>query len=56
MPVFMILVLIGAFLLWLLCAFAYIPLGKIAKRLWNDAKEAMTKEDEPENNNNEKEN
>lgn len=55
MPVFVILVLIAAFILWLLCSFAFIPLGGVAKRLWEDATEAMTKEDN-ENENKRKEN
>lgn len=45
MPVFIILVLIGAFILWLLLAFTFIPLGGVAKRIWKDAEEAMTKDD-----------
>lgn len=49
MPVFIVLVIIGAFLLWLLCSFAFIPLGGVAKRLWGDAVEAITKDDDPDN-------
>lgn len=41
MPAFILLVFLGGILAWLLLSFAFVPLGKIAKRLWNDAKDAM---------------
>ena len=41
MPVFIFLVFLCGILLWLLLSFMFMPLGKFAKRLWNDAKEAM---------------
>lgn len=41
MPAFIFLIFIGGFLLWLLMSFAFVPLGKLAKRLWKDAKNAM---------------
>lgn len=49
MPVFYILVFIAACLLWLLLSSMYKPLGKLGHRLWKDAKDAMTEEDENEN-------
>ena len=48
-PILIILIFLGGALLWLLCAFLYRPIGKIAKRLFEDAKESM-KDDETENN------
>ena len=47
MPVFIILLFLGAALLWLLLSFIFIPLGGLAKRLIDDAKRAIT-EDENE--------
>lgn len=47
-PVLIILILLGGALLWLLLSFLYKPLGKIAKRLFDDAKESM-EDDEKEN-------
>jgi hypothetical protein len=41
MPAFIFLIFLGAVLIWLLLSFAFVPLGKIAKRLWKDAKDAM---------------
>lgn len=41
MPVFIFLIFLGGILLWLLLSFTFIPLGKLAKRLWKDAKDAM---------------
>lgn len=49
MPLFVFLVFLCGILLWLLLSFAFIPLGKLAKRLWGDAKRAMN--DNEENNN-----
>lgn len=40
-PVLIILIIIGACLLWLLCSFLYKPLGRLFKRLIDDAIEAM---------------
>lgn len=42
MPVFVFLVVLGGLLLWLLLAFAFIPVGKIANKLLKDAEEAIT--------------
>lgn len=41
MPAFIFLIFLGGILLWLLLSFAFVPLGKLAKRLWKDAKDAM---------------
>lgn len=48
-PALIILVGIGAMLLWLLCSFLYRPIGRVAKRLVNDAKKAMFEETTNEN-------
>lgn len=45
MPIFVLLVFLGAGLLWLLLSFVFIPLGKIVSRLWKDAKDAMFKDE-----------
>lgn len=50
-PILVILILLGGFLLWLLLAFAYIPIGKIFKRLADDAKRAMSEDDTKEETN-----
>ena len=47
-PILVILVLLGGFLLWLLLAFAYRPIGKIFKRLADDAQRAMSEDDTKE--------
>lgn len=47
-PVLIILVLLGGVLLWLLLSFLYRPIGKIAKKLLEEAKESM-EDDETEN-------
>lgn len=44
-PVLIILILIGGGLLWLLCSFTYRPIGKLFKKLWDDAKGSMFDED-----------
>lgn len=41
MPVFIFLIFLGGVLLWLLLSFIFVPLGKVAKRVWSDAKYAM---------------
>lgn len=40
-PAFIILVIIGAFLLWLLLSCLYVPIGKIVNRLLKDSHRAM---------------
>ena len=44
-PVLVFLILIGAFLLWLMCSFLYVPIGKFFSRLAEDAKREMMRED-----------
>lgn len=41
MPAFIFLLFLGGFLLWLLLSSTFVPLGKISKRIWKDAKDAM---------------
>ena len=41
MPVFIILLFLGGVLLWLLLSFTFVPFGRLAKRVWMDAKDAM---------------
>lgn len=40
-PAFIILVIIGASLLWLICSFLYVPIGKFFNRLLKDSNRAM---------------
>ena len=49
MPVFYILVLIGAALLWFLLAFMFKPVGKLGRRIVKDAVDAINEDDENEN-------
>lgn len=49
MPIFIILLFLGAGLLWLLCSFCFIPLGKLAYRLLNDARVAITEQNQSQN-------
>lgn len=44
-PALIILVLIGVVILWFLCSFLFIPLGKIVKRIISDAFNTMKKDD-----------
>lgn len=48
-PVLVVLILVGGGLLWLLCSFLFRPIGKISKKLVDDAKDAMLDEEEKEN-------
>lgn len=50
-PVFYILVLVAAALLWLLLSWLFPFIGTVSKRIWNDAKYNMNK-DEKENEEN----
>jgi hypothetical protein len=54
-PVFFIGLFGAGFLLWLLLSFLYKPIGWVGKRLVDDAKKAMT-EDDNQNENNKNEN
>ena len=50
-PVFFIGLFGAGFLLWLLLAFLYKPIGRVGKRLVDDAKQAMTEEKNQNENN-----
>lgn len=41
-PVFIILVILGALLLWLLLVSLYEPIGKLCCKLWGDAMDTMS--------------
>lgn len=47
-PAFVILVILGAVLLWFLLSFVFFPLGKVVYRLWKDAIDEINREDEKE--------
>lgn len=49
MPVFYILVIVAAILLWFLLSFMFKPLGKLGHRIWKDAADAIDEEDKTEN-------
>lgn len=40
-PAFIILVIIFAILIWLLCAFLYVPIGRLFNKLFKDSHNAM---------------
>jgi hypothetical protein len=48
-PVLVFLIIVCAFLLWLICSFLYRPIGRFFKRLITDAKDAMFEETKEEN-------
>lgn len=48
MPIFWILVIIGLFLVWLILSFCFKPIGRAAKRLWGDARKAMSEDHKKE--------
>ena len=43
-PIFIILVITAGTLLWFLLAFAFIPLGKLLVKLWDDASDSINKD------------
>lgn len=43
-PFLIFLILLAVVMLWLLLAFLYKPIGKIAKHIFDDVKEATTEE------------
>lgn len=55
-PVFVILVILGAILLWFLLSFIFFPLGKIIYRIWKDAVNEIEKTDETNEKEKEKKN
>lgn len=50
-PVFFILLLLAACLLWLLLAKLFPFFGMVGKRLWNNAKDNMNKDEKETNEN-----
>lgn len=38
-------------LIWLLLAFAYVPIGKLFEKIWDDAKDSINYNEEKENEN-----
>ena len=44
-PVFWLLVILGAVLLWFFASFIFYPLGRYLWRLWNDTMENINKDD-----------
>ena len=54
-PVFMLLVILVAILLWFLLAFAYKPFGKLLHRIGKDAMDEINDNEEKEENNEKKE-
>ena len=49
-PVFPFMIIILAIIFWFLCAFLYTPLGRVCKKIWNDAMKAMGIKDEENDN------
>ena len=47
-PAFIILVFLGAVVLWFLLSFAFRPIGKFIYRIWKDAVDEINKNDESE--------
>lgn len=47
-PVFWILVLVAAVLLWFIISFLFIPFGKMMLRKWNKTTEILNKQGEEE--------
>lgn len=48
-PILIIFILIGGCILWLLCSFLFKPIGRVLKKLLDDAKETMYGKKEKEN-------
>lgn len=44
-PVFFILIILGAIILWFLLSFVFFPLGKLLYRIWKDAVDEINKND-----------
>lgn len=47
-PVFVLLVILGATLLWFLLSFAFRPIGRFFYRIWKNAVDEINKNDESE--------
>ena len=50
-PVFVVLVILGAILLWFLLSFVFFPLGRFIYRIGRDAIDEMNKDDKKEKEN-----
>lgn len=48
---FVFLLFLAAILIWFLCSFLFRPIGAFVSKLWNDAKNAMTDDQDKTNNN-----
>ena len=53
-PVFFILIILGATILWLLLSFVFYPFGKMCYRIWKDAVDEINREDEHKETENER--
>lgn len=47
-PAFIILVILGAVVLWFLLSFVFYPLGRFIYRIWKDAVDEINRKDESE--------
>ena len=47
-PVFWLLVILGAVILWFLCSFIFYPLGVYIYRIWKDTVNNMERKDKEE--------
>ena len=54
-PVFVFLILIGAFILWVLCSFVFYPFGCFIVNWAKKVNKNMNKDEKPENDNKQKE-
>lgn len=45
-PILILGICVAGFLLWLVCSFLYIPIGRLFTRLAKDAKDAIEKTDD----------
>ena len=54
-PVFWLLIIIFAVILWFIISFVFIPLGSIALKKWNKTLEILNRETEDNNEKKEKE-
>ena len=48
-PALLLIIIVGIILLWFLLAFLYKPIGKLFYRIYKDAIDEITSEDEKEN-------
>ena len=52
-PVFYLLIIIAAIVIWLLLSFVFYPLGKMCYRIWKDAIDEINRKDENKETKNE---